>query len=496
TNSVSHQQNVSLRKSARLSKGDNAVTSVIDPPKIESPQRTTRQNDRKKVRTNVQKRKNEEIFTELSSKRSKRENKVFPVDKSPRNSTDKCSPKTSKRVLNTDESFEGVSEFSTRASSRKGTQTASVCLMQEHSAFVTSSSTAERENKKQRTVLTKTNSSIGIVQGNTRRWVRSRMEVTNTSPSCLKDLNILQSSTTSNRTHQSVKRTKLSAEEDSEHSPPKQAKSGKRLYEPCSSPSESSTQNVKVELRTSRTRGKVTSPQKLEVGEMTKHKAKPGQRERTSKISMAEETDISVIPTSRKMNLSEDQDTTPKLTRSSRRKGTPQSSSQLNSQKNGNNSGVSTPRRSSQRKVAGGTTYQVLFTGFSDTKQESIVRQLDPWQFLIKDHESESKFKFRLQESLEAASRTNLLAGYSVYVTPKVKPSPSEMKGIIESCGGVFINQAPNKSWPINSFIISCLDDRSMWCKLRKAGKPIVGAELLLLGVLQQKLDLVSNTLV
>lgn len=53
----------------------------------------------------------------------------------------------------------------------------------------------------------------------------------------------------------------------------------------------------------------------------------------------------------------------------------------------------------------------------------------DPWKFLIKDHESESKFKFQLQESLEAAARTNLLTGYSVYVTPKVKPPPSEMKG-------------------------------------------------------------------
>jgi hypothetical protein len=37
---------------------------------------------------------------------------------------------------------------------------------------------------------------------------------------------------------------------------------------------------------------------------------------------------------------------------------------------------VSTPRRSTPRKVAGGTTYQVLFTGFSDSKQESIVKQL------------------------------------------------------------------------------------------------------------------------
>jgi hypothetical protein len=54
---------------------------------------------------------------------------------------------------------------------------------------------------------------------------------------------------------------------------------------------------------------------------------------------------------------------------------------------------------------------------------------IDPWKFLIKDRESEAKFKFRLQQSLEAASRTDLLAGYSIYVTPKVKPTPAEMRG-------------------------------------------------------------------
>jgi hypothetical protein len=224
-------------------------------------------------------------------------------------------------VLNTDESFEGISEFNTRSSGRKGTQTATVGLMQEQSAFVTSSSTVVTENKK------------GSVQGSTRRWVRNRMEVTDTIPSCLKDLNILESLNASSRTQRGIKRTKPSAEEDCEHSPPKQAKSEKKLCEPCSSQSESSTQNVRVESRTSRTRRKVTSPQKLETREMTKQEAKPGQRERTSNIPKAEETDKSVTPRSRKTNLSENQDTTPKLTRSSRGKGTPQINSQLNSQK-------------------------------------------------------------------------------------------------------------------------------------------------------------------
>jgi hypothetical protein len=68
--------------------------------------------------------------------------------------------------------------------------------------------------------------------------------------------------------------------------------------------------------------------------------------------------------------------------------------------------------------------------------------------------------------------------------------------GIIESCGGVFMTQAATKSWPVNSFIISCMDDKACWSKLKKSGKPVVGPELLLLGVLQQKLDLMSNVLV
>ncbi|KAJ4445539.1 hypothetical protein ANN_12219 [Periplaneta americana] len=278
-------------------------------------------------------------------------------------------------------------------------------------------------------------------------------------------------------------------------------------------------------------------------------------------------------------------------------------------------SGVTTPRRSTPRKLASAadaSTYQVLFTGFSDTKQEAIVKQLgtlfvyssftlalfyflllggrvvdlpesctvlvtdkvrrtykflcimgrgkpivspewlvhcrrsecfvDPWQFLIKDKESESKFKFHIQESLQSAAQTPLLSGYSVYVTPKVKPPPAEMKGpfqiplqsqessrlppwsvgqhagfqirrsrrvcitfvtfslfsvtgIIESCGGVSMPSGTIKSWPVKSFIISCIEDKASWSKLKKSGKPIVGPEVLLLGVLQQKLDLKSNTL-
>jgi hypothetical protein len=319
SSSVSRQQNAPVRRSARQSKRENSVTSATDPSEIESPQRATRQNDRKDISSSVQKWRNEDIFTEPSSKCSKRESKLFPVEKSQRNSTDSCSTKTSKCV----------SEVYTRASGRKEIQTAtSVALMQEQSAFGSSTATVVTENGKQRTVPQKSSSNVGYVQERTRRSVRSRLEDTNTSPSCLKDLSMSESLNASHRTQRGVKRTMPSAEEVSEHSPPKQVRSEKSLCEPLSH--ESMTENVKAEPRISRTRRKVTSPQKLETTGM----AKPGRRERTREISKTEESDKSVTtPRSRKTTLSEVQDTMPKVTRSSRGRGTPQSSSQPDSQK-------------------------------------------------------------------------------------------------------------------------------------------------------------------
>lgn len=537
-NFVTPEKNESQRKSTRQSKVGNAVTSASDMSKDQSSQRVTRQNNRKVVSNNFQKQKNAETVTEISSKLSKRVDKVFPDEKFQRNSTDKCSPK----------SFEDVSsESSTRVSGRKQRQTANIAFVQEQSTDITLST----EDGKQRPVLEKpTCFSIGSVQESTGRSVWCRTEVMNASLSSLKEETGSVSLHPSSRTQQVVKRTIVSTEGDGEHLPAKQAKTEKRLIQPHSS-SESDIQSDVVESvplsRTSRTRGKVTSLKKLEKAGTVKQDTKHGEREKTASKKLKNEP---LTPRSYVINLSEGQDMTSKC---ASQRSTRQSGFQRTFQKyllqSGSLHGTSPPQRSTPRKVASSsrTTHQVLFTGFSDTKQESIVRQLggsvvdlpescsvlvtdkvrrtykflcimgqgkpivspqwlvqsqrsgcflDPWQFVIKDHESESKFKFQLKESLEAAARTNLLAGYSVYVTPSVKPPTSEMKGIIENCGGVFMTQAATKSWPVKSFIISCLDDKACWSKLKKSGKPIVGPELLLLGILQQKLDLTSNVLV
>jgi len=41
----------------------------------------------------------------------------------------------------------------------------------------------------------------------------------------------------------------------------------------------------------------------------------------------------------------------------------------------------------------------------------------------------EEKFGFNLKRTLNAAARSPLLTGQTVFVTPSVKPDPSQMKG-------------------------------------------------------------------
>lgn len=51
-------------------------------------------------------------------------------------------------------------------------------------------------------------------------------------------------------------------------------------------------------------------------------------------------------------------------------------------------------------------------------------------EFLITDKDAERKYKFQLKESLARAKTSRLLEGYTVLVTPSVKPGPKDMKGI------------------------------------------------------------------
>ncbi|XP_066539611.1 mediator of DNA damage checkpoint protein 1 [Hoplias malabaricus] len=120
---------------------------------------------------------------------------------------------------------------------------------------------------------------------------------------------------------------------------------------------------------------------------------------------------------------------------------------------------------------------------------------LSPNEFFVKDAEQEKKFNFKLQDSLRAASRQPLLQGYEIHVTPSVKPEPSQMKDIIACCGARFLPKMPSAQKGQMVVVVSCEEDQAQCNKALRLSIPVVSAEFLLTGILQQKVDLQTHAL-
>ncbi|KAM9488352.1 mediator of DNA damage checkpoint protein 1 isoform 1-T1 [Clarias gariepinus] len=120
---------------------------------------------------------------------------------------------------------------------------------------------------------------------------------------------------------------------------------------------------------------------------------------------------------------------------------------------------------------------------------------LSPNGFLVKDTEQEKKFNFSLQESLRVASSQPLLQGYEIHVTPSVKPEPAHMKEIITCCGARFLPKMPSARKAQTVVVVSCEEDGALCERARSLSFPVVSAEFLLTGILQQKVDLQTHAL-
>ncbi|KPP77658.1 mediator of DNA damage checkpoint protein 1-like [Scleropages formosus] len=119
---------------------------------------------------------------------------------------------------------------------------------------------------------------------------------------------------------------------------------------------------------------------------------------------------------------------------------------------------------------------------------------LSPSAFLVKDVEQEKKFNFCLEESLRVARAQPLLQGYEIHVTRSVKPEPSQMKDIISCSGARYLPKMPTVQKP-KTVVISCEEDASLCGPALSASLPVLSAEFLLSGILQQKVDLVTHAL-
>ncbi|XP_011604224.2 mediator of DNA damage checkpoint protein 1 [Takifugu rubripes] len=119
---------------------------------------------------------------------------------------------------------------------------------------------------------------------------------------------------------------------------------------------------------------------------------------------------------------------------------------------------------------------------------------LSPSSFIVKDLEQEKKFNFCLQESLKVASSQPLLQGYEIHVTKSVKPEPVQMRDILTCSGATFLPKMPS-SHKAQTVVISCEEDWHLCARAASASVPVVTAEFILAGILQQKLDFQSHAL-
>uniref|UniRef100_A0A1Q3G150 Mediator of DNA damage checkpoint protein 1 n=1 Tax=Culex tarsalis TaxID=7177 RepID=A0A1Q3G150_CULTA len=94
---------------------------------------------------------------------------------------------------------------------------------------------------------------------------------------------------------------------------------------------------------------------------------------------------------------------------------------------------------------------------------------IDPWDYILADAEMERRFKFDLKKSLRAASEAKIFQDYSMFVTPSTKPPPEELQLIMASAGGRVIKfpaQQPKHADKV--FVVSHVDDKQMWPKMRE----------------------------
>ncbi|XP_033738176.1 mediator of DNA damage checkpoint protein 1-like [Pecten maximus] len=123
-------------------------------------------------------------------------------------------------------------------------------------------------------------------------------------------------------------------------------------------------------------------------------------------------------------------------------------------------------------------------TWLSSSKQAGIFIQ-DVTPYLVKDTATEKQYKFSLQRSIERASQASVLLGYRVHVTKSVRPDPTQMKDILECAGAEYLESVPSK-FKDQTVVVSCEEDRKLCQEALKADIPVVNAEFVLTGILQQ----------
>ena len=71
----------------------------------------------------------------------------------------------------------------------------------------------------------------------------------------------------------------------------------------------------------------------------------------------------------------------------------------------------------------------------------------------------------------------------------QVKPTPDQFKEIIECAGGTYLTSPPTSGDDPKTYVISCVEDKGVADRLKKAGCKVMDKEFILTGLFKYSLD-------
>uniref|UniRef100_A0ACD5XFJ1 Uncharacterized protein n=1 Tax=Avena sativa TaxID=4498 RepID=A0ACD5XFJ1_AVESA len=118
---------------------------------------------------------------------------------------------------------------------------------------------------------------------------------------------------------------------------------------------------------------------------------------------------------------------------------------------------------------------------------------IDEKKYIMRDTKKEKELHFSMPVSLSRACKSPLLEGRRVLITPNAKPSKELLKILVVAAGGkplerITVSMMKNKNFE-GVLVISCEQDCSICLPFIKNGLEIFDSELLLNGIVVQKLE-------
>ncbi|PON57201.1 BRCT domain containing protein [Parasponia andersonii] len=119
---------------------------------------------------------------------------------------------------------------------------------------------------------------------------------------------------------------------------------------------------------------------------------------------------------------------------------------------------------------------------------------IDERNYILRDAKKEKKFGFNMPVSLARASQHPLLKGYKVFITPNIKPDKEMITNLVKAVHGQPVEEnqisaLKGQDFPEYLLIISCKEDHSICVPFLKKGATVYSSELLLNGIVTQKLQ-------